>query len=74
MIDFAGRVRPALLLSTPEEWKRTRLVCQDYEGGGVPWPMLSPRVAKRSPISEDQIRAAVGGLFLLLALMYVFGP
>jgi len=30
-------------------------------------------VAKRSPLSRDQIRATVGALFLLLSLMYVIG-
>ena len=30
-------------------------------------------VAKRSPLGEDQVRAAIGAIFLLLSLMYVFG-
>lgn len=30
-------------------------------------------VAKRSSLGEDQIRAAVGALFLMLSLMYVVG-
>ena len=30
-------------------------------------------VAKRSGLGEDQIRAGVGAIFLLLSLMYVFG-
>ena len=30
-------------------------------------------VAKRSPLSEDQIRAVIGGLFLVLSLLYVLG-
>ena len=34
---------------------------------------VAPPVAKRSPLGEDQIRAAVGAIFLLLSLMYVFG-
>ena len=28
-------------------------------------------VAKRSPLEEDQVRAAVGGLFFVLATVYV---
>lgn len=34
---------------------------------------VAPPVAKRSGFGEDQIRAAVGALFLLLSLMYVVG-
>lgn len=30
-------------------------------------------VAKRSSLGEDQVRAAVGALFLVLSVMYVFG-
>ena len=30
-------------------------------------------VAKRSPLGEDQVRAAVGALFLVLSVLYVFG-
>lgn len=30
-------------------------------------------VAKRSPLSEDQVRAVVGAVFLLLAIVYVVG-
>jgi len=32
---------------------------------------VAPPVAKRSPLGEDQIRAAVGGLFFVLATVYV---
>jgi hypothetical protein len=28
-------------------------------------------VAKRSPLSEDQVRAAVGALFFLLSVLYI---
>jgi hypothetical protein len=28
-------------------------------------------VARRSPLSDDQVRAAVGGLFLVLSVLYV---
>ncbi len=34
---------------------------------------VAPQVAKRSPLGEDQVRAAVGAIFLLLSLMYVLG-
>ena len=34
---------------------------------------VAPRVAARSSLREDQIRAAVGAAFLLLSLMYVLG-
>ncbi|WP_206537738.1 hypothetical protein [Ilumatobacter nonamiensis] len=30
-------------------------------------------VAKRSSLGEDQVRAVVGALFLLLSVMYVVG-
>lgn len=30
-------------------------------------------VSKRSPLSDDQVRAAVGGVFFALSVMYVFG-
>ena len=30
-------------------------------------------VAKRSPFAEDQVKAAIGALFLVLSLMYVIG-
>jgi hypothetical protein len=32
---------------------------------------LAPRVAKRAPVQEDQIRAAVGLLFLSLSALYL---
>ncbi|MGB3734930.1 MAG: hypothetical protein WA964_08245 [Ilumatobacter sp.] len=34
---------------------------------------VAPQVAKRSPLGEDQVRAAVGAIFLVLSLMYVVG-
>jgi hypothetical protein len=34
---------------------------------------VAPQVAKRSSLGEDQIRAAVGAIFLVLSLMYVLG-
>jgi hypothetical protein len=33
----------------------------------------APPVAARSPIDEDAIRAAIGALFFVLALVYVLG-
>jgi hypothetical protein len=30
-------------------------------------------VAQRSPLSDDQVRAAVGGLFFVLSVVYVVG-
>jgi len=30
-------------------------------------------VAQRSPLTDDQVRAAVGGLFFVLSLIYVLG-
>ena len=30
-------------------------------------------VARRSPLTDDQVRAAVGGLFFVLATVYVAG-
>ncbi len=30
-------------------------------------------VAKRSPLGRDQVRAAVGAIFLVMSLIYVFG-
>ena len=30
-------------------------------------------VAQRSPLTDDQVRAAVGGIFFLLASVYVVG-
>ncbi len=34
---------------------------------------VAPSVAKHSPFGEDQVRAAVGAIFLLLSLVYVVG-
>ena len=34
---------------------------------------VAPPVSKRSPFGEDQVRAAVGALFLVLSIMYVVG-
>ncbi len=34
---------------------------------------VAPQVAKRSPLGEDQVRAAVGAIFLVLSVMYVVG-
>ena len=39
--------------------------------GSVADAVASP-VAKRSSFREDQVRAVVGAIFLLLSLMYVF--
>jgi hypothetical protein len=33
----------------------------------------APPVAERAPVDEDAIRAAIGGLFFVLALIYVIG-
>ena len=33
----------------------------------------APPVAKRTPADEDAVRAAIGGLFFVLAVIYVFG-
>ena len=30
-------------------------------------------IARRSPLTDDQVRAAVGGLFFVLSLIYVIG-
>ena len=30
-------------------------------------------VAQRSPLSDDQVRAAIGGLFFVLSVVYVVG-
>ena len=30
-------------------------------------------IARRSPLTDDQVRAAVGGLFFVLSLVYVLG-
>jgi len=32
---------------------------------------VSPRVAKRAPIEEDQVRAVIGAAFFVLAVIYV---
>ena len=32
---------------------------------------VAPRVAKRAPVGDDQVRAAVGALFFVLSVMYV---
>lgn len=34
---------------------------------------VAPTVAKRSPFGEDQVKAAVGAIFLGLSVMYVVG-
>ncbi len=31
----------------------------------------APTAAKRAPVSEEQVRAAIGGVFFLLSLYYV---
>jgi len=33
----------------------------------------APPVAARTPIDEDTIRAAIGGLFFVLSVVYVIG-
>ena len=33
---------------------------------------VAPPAAKRGPVSEDQVRGAIGGLFYVLSLYYVF--
>jgi hypothetical protein len=33
----------------------------------------APSVAKRTPLEEDVVRAAIGALFFVLSLIYVFG-
>ena len=40
--------------------------------GSVANAVASP-VAKRSSVGEDQVRAAIGAIFLLLSLMYIAG-
>jgi len=40
--------------------------------GSVANAVAAP-VAKRSSFGEDQIRAVIGAIFLLLSLMYVIG-
>lgn len=32
----------------------------------------APPVAKRAPVDEDTVRAAIGGLFFVLSVIYVF--
>lgn len=32
---------------------------------------ISPSVAKRAPVAEDQVRAAIGAAFFILAVIYV---
>jgi hypothetical protein len=32
---------------------------------------VAPPVAKRTPLGEDQVRAAVGALFFVLSVLYV---
>jgi hypothetical protein len=32
---------------------------------------VAPPVARKAPVSEDQVRAAVGALFFVLATLYV---
>jgi hypothetical protein len=34
---------------------------------------VAPPVAKRSPLSEDDVRALTGALFILLTVTYVIG-
>jgi hypothetical protein len=33
----------------------------------------APSVAERAPVSEDTVRAAIGGIFFALSAIYVFG-
>lgn len=33
----------------------------------------APPVAERTPVDEDAVRAALGALFFVLSLIYVFG-
>ena len=33
----------------------------------------APRVASKAPVDEDAIRAAIGGLFFVLSVIYVVG-
>jgi hypothetical protein len=33
--------------------------------------VVAQPVARRSPLADDDVRAAVGGLFLVLSIMYV---
>ena len=34
--------------------------------------VVSEPVAKRAPLDEDQVRAAIGALFFVLSVMYIF--
>jgi len=34
--------------------------------------VVSEPVAKRAPLEEDQVRAAIGATFFVLSVMYVF--
>jgi hypothetical protein len=34
--------------------------------------VVSEPVAKRAPLEEDQVRAAIGAIFFVLSVMYVF--
>ena len=40
--------------------------------GSVASAVATP-VAKRSSLGEDQVRAAIGAIFLILSLMYILG-
>lgn len=33
----------------------------------------APPVAKRTPLDEDTVRSAIGGVFFVLSVIYVFG-
>lgn len=33
----------------------------------------APQVADKTPVDEDSVRAAIGGLFFALSLLYVVG-
>lgn len=35
--------------------------------------VVAPPVAKRSPLSEDQVRAMTGAVFIILTVLYVIG-
>lgn len=35
--------------------------------------VVAPPVARHSPLSDDDVRAAVGALFLVLSIVYVVG-
>jgi hypothetical protein len=48
------------------------------EAGLVGWrgtvaDKAAPPLAERAPVDEDAVRAAIGGLFFVLALVYVVG-